>query len=31
VAAQEGPTMAWDNKIRLEVALQNLMRMWSNN
>jgi PKHD-type hydroxylase len=31
VSLAEGPSMAWDNRVRLEVVLQNLMRMWSNN
>ena len=31
VALLEGDKMQWDNRVRLEVALQNLMRMWSAN
>lgn len=29
VAALEGLTMKWDKRVRLNVVLQNLMRMWS--
>jgi PKHD-type hydroxylase len=31
VAALEGLTMKWENRIRLEVVRQNLMRMWSKS
>jgi PKHD-type hydroxylase len=31
VAALEGEKMNWDNRVRMEVALQNIMRMWSAN
>lgn len=29
IAALEGLTMKWDNRVRLDVVRQNLMRMWS--
>lgn len=29
LAALEGGTMNWDNRVRLDVVRQNLMRMWS--
>jgi len=31
VALLEGERMQWENRVRMEVALQNLMRMWSAN
>jgi PKHD-type hydroxylase len=31
VAALEGLNMKWENRIRLEVVRQNLMRMWSKS
>jgi PKHD-type hydroxylase len=30
VAALEAPNMSWENRIRLDVALENLTRMWSD-
>jgi PKHD-type hydroxylase len=30
IAALEGTTMRWENRVRLDVVRQNLMRMWSN-
>ncbi len=30
IAALEGATMRWENRVRLDVVRQNLMRMWSN-
>ncbi|MBB6094584.1 PKHD-type hydroxylase [Povalibacter uvarum] len=29
IAAMEGTTMRWENRVRLDVVRQNLMRMWS--
>jgi PKHD-type hydroxylase len=29
IAALEGATMRWENRVRLDVVRQNLMRMWS--
>ena len=29
IAALEGQTMRWENRVRLDVVRQNLMRMWS--
>jgi PKHD-type hydroxylase len=29
IAALEGNTMKWENRVRLDVVRQNLMRMWS--
>ena len=29
IAAREGNTMQWENRIRLDVVRQNLLRMWS--
>ena len=29
IAALEGSTMRWENRVRLDVVRQNLMRMWS--
>ena len=29
IAALEGTTMRWENRVRLDVVRQNLMRMWS--
>jgi PKHD-type hydroxylase len=29
IAALEGATMQWENRVRLDVVRQNLMRMWS--
>jgi len=29
IAALEGLTMKWENRVRLDVVRQNLMRMWS--
>ncbi|MGH8177663.1 MAG: Fe2+-dependent dioxygenase, partial [Steroidobacter sp.] len=29
IAALEGNTMSWENRVRLDVVRQNLMRMWS--
>ena len=29
IAALEGNTMRWENRVRLDVVRQNLMRMWS--
>jgi PKHD-type hydroxylase len=29
IAALEGNRMAWENRVRLDVVRQNLMRMWS--
>jgi len=31
VAALEGLTMAWENRIRLDIVRQNLMRMWAKS
>jgi PKHD-type hydroxylase len=30
IAALEGNTMKWENRVRLDVVRQNLMRMWSS-
>ena len=30
IAALEGLTMKWENRVRLDVVRQNLMRMWAN-
>jgi PKHD-type hydroxylase len=30
VAALEGETMQWENRVRLQIVCQNLMRMWSS-
>ena len=30
LAALEGNTMQWENRVRLDVVRQNLMRMWSS-
>ena len=30
IAALEGSTMAWENRVRLDVVRQNLMRMWTS-
>jgi hypothetical protein len=29
IAALEGLTMKWENRVRLDVVRQNLMRMWA--
>ncbi len=29
IAALEGATMKWENRARLDVVRQNLMRMWA--
>ena len=29
IAALEGLSMKWENRVRLDVVRQNLMRMWS--
>ncbi|MCE9522217.1 MAG: Fe2+-dependent dioxygenase [Alphaproteobacteria bacterium] len=31
IAALEGLTMKWENRVRLDVVRQNLMRMWAKN
>ena len=31
LAALEGATMKWENRVRLDVVRQNLMRMWAKN
>ena len=31
IAALEGHTMQWENRVRLDVVRQNLMRMWSTS
>ena len=31
IAALEGKTMQWENRVRLDVVRQNLMRMWSTS
>src|SRR5262245_33890432 len=31
LAALEGLTMKWENRVRLDVVRQNLMRMWAKN
>jgi PKHD-type hydroxylase len=31
IAALEGLTMKWENRVRLEVVRQNLLRMWSTS
>ena len=28
IAALEGLTMKWENRVRLDIVRQNLMRMW---